>query len=658
MAGMRWHAHRLFHVWMLLVLGAATLAALVPAAASAAPPPLNLSSATQLAAFVDPYVTRSMAAAHVPGAVVAFVDNGTVVYERGFGYANLAQKTPVDPQTTLFRVASVSKVLTTAAVMQLADRGRLRLDTDVNRYLRGFQVPPTYPEPVTLSELLTHTAGFEDRTLDIATLNARDVQPLGVYLATRMPARVTPPGSIFSYSNYSFALAGYVVQSVSGQLFDQYLAGQVFGPLGMEHTSFAQPLPPSLASRRATGYDVTGASVTPAPFEYFDDAPADAMSTTAADMGRFMIEQLGAGKDPVLSASARADMQRAHFQAVPGPSFDAMAYGYQRYQRNGVTILSKEGDVRGYASYLSLLPDQHFGFFVAANSNDSSWMQDLEHQLVSRAFPKPPEPAPVTPPGLRGALGEFTGTYIPARSSHTTVEKLRVATEEITVADAGGERLIVTYPDGSALRLTQIAPLVFAYAVDGVTFRWPFLRGSRGRVDRLLIGNDTYNRLPWYATNPVQLPYVAVLVLVFLSLLGAWMIPASVRRLRRWTTRARLPVVRNGRAVAGPRPLGALIGALNAVFVVALVVVLLSASATQDLGYSWLTYDRPTILYALLCLPLLSIAATVALIALTAVRWRRQAWTRGQLAYGAIVLLAEAAFIPLLLYWNLLGFHV
>ncbi len=614
---------------------------------------------SELQAFVDPYVAQSMAAAHVPGAAVVFVKDGKILYARGYGFADLARRTPVDPERTVFRVASVSKLVTASAVMQLVDRGQVRLDADVNHYLRGFQVPATYPQPVTLSDLLTHTAGFEDRNIGRATLTSANFPSLQTYLATRTPQRVTPPGTLYSYSNYGFALAGYVVEAATGQPFDQYVAKEVFHPLGMEHSSFAQPLPSTLADSLATGYDVSGTNPVPAPFEYLADAPAEAMSTTAEDMARFMIFQLGEGTGAgrVLSPRALADLQALHFRASPDADVNGMAYGYSRYQRNGVLILSKEGDVRGFASYLALFPDQHLGVFVVANTSDNAWIQDLERRLVNQFFPIPAATPPVTPSALRGSLAQFAGTYVPNRSSRTTIEKLRTLTQQVRIDDLGDGRILVSYPDGSAVRLTRVGPLAFANVYEGVTYRWAFLAEADGRVAHFLIGNDVYNRVEWYDARSIQLGIAVALALLFLVGFGSGMAPA-LARLQSSQKAPDAPSVRQSNRASLARALGCVLCGLNLLFIAAGAALLDSATATQGLDYSWLTYGTPTIVYALLCLPLVTTVLAFGLLASTVLAWRSHAWHGAEYRYVALATLAQIAFIPFLLHWNLFGFHV
>lgn len=644
---------------LFLLVGAARagLAAAAPTAGHTGAASTPTLDRTDLQRFVDRYVRQSMAASHVPGAVVAVVKDGRVLIARGYGYADLARRTPVVPGRTLFRVASLSKLVVATAVMQLAEHGRLQLDADVDRYLRGVRLPATYPRPITLAHLLTHTAGFEDRTIGEATLSAAGLRPLAAYLADRRPARVLPPGAIYSYSNYGFALAGYVVEAVSGLPFARYADQHIFRPLGMRASTFDQPLPSALAPRLAQGYDVPGTTPLPAPFEYFDDAPADALSTTALDMARFMIANLQEGRDGagrILAPATLRQMHALHYRASPDDDFDGMAYGFEHYRRNGQLILSKEGDIRGFGSYLSLLPAHHLGVFVAANTDATGWMQDLERRLVNRYYPARPAAPPITPAALRGSLAAFAGSYWSNRYSHTTIEKLGQLMRQVQITDDGGGTLSVRFPDGGAVRLTRVGPLRFENVYQGVAYHWGFLRGADGHIAHFLAGNDSvYDRIPWYETTQVQEGVIAALAVVFLAGGVAWLVLPVVRRRERWSGGGVLD-----RLAAAALPVAGLTCALNLAFLVALGLILQSATATRSLDYTWLMYGIPAYVYVLLCLPLLTTALTVVVWLCGVAAWRTRRWTAlGYMRY-AVVALAALAFILVARDWNLLGVHV
>ncbi|HET7100758.1 MAG TPA: serine hydrolase domain-containing protein, partial [Terriglobia bacterium] len=126
-----------------------------------------MSNPREVQAFFDRFFGREMPGWHIPGAAFVLVKDGKVIFTKGYGYADLKNQTPVVPDQTVFRVASVSKVFTATAVMQLAESGKLDLATDVNRYLTHFQIKDPYPQPVTLAELLTHSAGLDASVIGI-----------------------------------------------------------------------------------------------------------------------------------------------------------------------------------------------------------------------------------------------------------------------------------------------------------------------------------------------------------------------------------------------------------------------------------------------------------------------------------------------------------
>jgi CubicO group peptidase (beta-lactamase class C family) len=254
------------------------------------------SSPEEMEAFLDAFFEAKMAELHIPGAAIVVVQDGKVFLAKGYGLADLAHQTPVDPTKTAFRAGSVSKLFTWTAVMQVAERGLLDLDTDVNRYLTDFRVPDTYPQPVTLAHLLTHTAGFEDRWIGSATRGPEELEPLSQVLANAMPQRVEAPGVVHSYSNYGTGLAGHLVEQVSGRPFDQYVEEHILRPLGMDGTTFRQPIPEALAANMATGYTYADGTLEAAPLIYQKIGPEGAMTLTPIDMAAFMIAHLHEGE--------------------------------------------------------------------------------------------------------------------------------------------------------------------------------------------------------------------------------------------------------------------------------------------------------------------------------------------------------------------------
>lgn len=272
----------LFAVAVVMSMGSSALAQ--PEDSGSAPDP-GPTGKREVEAFLDGYLGHQLEDYDIPGATVSVVKDGEVLFAKGYSQASVQKEEPVVADETLFRIASITKLFTSTAVMQLAEEGKLDLDRDVNTYLTDVEIPDTYPgRPVTLHHLLTHTAGFEEHYTGSGARDASDVEPLDEYISEQMPARVRPPGEVSAYSNYGMFLAGHVVEEVSGVPFDRYVEDNVLDPLRMESTTTAQPPAPELRERLATGYDVEGGEPVASPFEYFDDGPAGTASTTSTDV--------------------------------------------------------------------------------------------------------------------------------------------------------------------------------------------------------------------------------------------------------------------------------------------------------------------------------------------------------------------------------------
>jgi CubicO group peptidase (beta-lactamase class C family) len=322
----------------------------------------------EMEAFVDGILVDQMDANHIPGAVVSVVKDGKLVFAKGYGYSDYENKIPVDAERTLFRVGSVSKLFVWTAVMQLVEQGKLSLDIDINTYL-DFKIPATFPQPITMKNLMTHTAGFEDNGYKMYRLQPEELIPLSKYVKTRIPARVYPPGNVAAYSNYGASLAGYIVERISGLPFADYIEKYIFSPLGMAYSSFRQPLPANLAPGMSYGYNFYQELYLKCGFEYVRDSPAGGMTSTAADMAQFMLAHLQNGQlgaDRILSEKTAQQMHSRLFSA--DPRLPGVAYGFMEDSLNGQRLLIHAGDTTFFSAGMYLIPDQNLGLFVATNA--------------------------------------------------------------------------------------------------------------------------------------------------------------------------------------------------------------------------------------------------------------------------------------------------
>jgi CubicO group peptidase (beta-lactamase class C family) len=616
----------------------------------------------EVEAFLDGYVGHQLEDYDIPGATVSVVKDGEILFVKGYGQANVAKKEPVVADETLFRIASISKLFTATGVMQLAEEGKLDLDRDVNAYLDDFEVPNTYPgQPVTLRHLLTHTAGFEEHFTGSGARNAAGVEPLGEYVATQMPARVRPPGEVTAYSNYGMCLAGYIVQEVSGMPYERYVEENILAPLGMESTTAAQPPAPELRKRLATAYELDGARPVAKPFEYFDDAPAGTVSTTATDAARFMIAHLQDGRygdTRILKESTAKEMHERRFSN--DPRLDGMAYGFYEQTINGERTIQHGGNLRQFHANLALLPEQDVGIFVAYNSygNGGDFAEyELVEAFLDRYYPEPPPP-PLEPSGEGASRNaeRLAGSYRITRSNHTGFEKVltlltgaRVtANEDGSITTTGG--YLSRDLEDTEQRWVEVKPLLFR-AEDRneyVAFR------EDGRA--LYLSGDAdptvaYEKLTPYEAPRLHLGLLAGSMGILLLTAVAW--PAGAMIARRYRRRYGKPGGEPGgdtRMVHRTRILAWAVCALDLLFVIGVALVFSNLEET-------LAYGASPSLIAIRTLPLLSAALTAGVLVCALLAWKRRYWgVFGRLHYS-LVALSALTFVVLLAYYDLLGFR-
>ncbi|HEX3810351.1 MAG TPA: serine hydrolase domain-containing protein [Rhizomicrobium sp.] len=414
--------------------------AIAQPAATAAPPnsgthPLT---AADLDAYFDGFIPLAIGRGNIAGAEVVVVKDGQVLFEKGYGFSDMKTRKTVDPETTLFRPGSISKLFTWTSVMQLVEQHKLDLDADVNRYL-DFKVPHTWGKPVTLRDLMTHTPGFEETIKNLLATDPKAMEALGPGLKAWVPEEMFVPGTTPAYSNYGASLAGYIVQRVSGEPFEQYVAKHILEPLGMTHSTFVQPLPAALARDMSQGYDT--ASGEPKPFELVWMRPAGALSTTAGDIAKFMIAYLNGGEyngARILKPQTIALMHSEIYQR--DPRVPGMGLGFYHEDTNGHVIVGHGGDTIVFHSDLHLIPDAHVGFYYSQNSagKDNSGVRGpLFQGFMDRYFPAPaaaPEPT-LTSAKADGA--RVAGIYDASRRSDSNFFRIAAQQTKVSLNDDG-----------------------------------------------------------------------------------------------------------------------------------------------------------------------------------------------------------------------------
>ncbi len=619
------------------------------AASTAAPSAANLSDPAELEAFLDGAFAAQMQAEHVVGAVVAVVKNGQLFFSKGYGYADLQSRSAVDPATTLFRPGSVSKLFVWTAVMQLVEQGKLSLDTDVNQYL-DFKIPDTYPQPVTMRNLLTHTPGFEDAGQDLFKLKDSDLQPLDAFLKTHIPARVYPPGQVIAYSNYGAALAGYIVERVAKMSFVDYANLNILQTLGMVHSTFRQPLPAALAGEMSQGYNYTGGAYQQGSFEYVLPYPAGSLSASAEDIAHFMIAHLQDGQYQQKRILKETTAQTMHSQLfTPDPRLHDMAYGFFETLYNGQRLLSHGGDTLLFHSGLFLLPDQQVGLFISTNSTGGGKLvSQVSRAFFDRYFPNgsaAKTPAPSGDAAARRALLE--GEYYASRSNFTGFEKIISPLSPVSVSvDPAGYVLlnlngeVSRYVDmGQGLLLGSDDPNRAAVVKEG----------APGEVTLLVQGPFELFKTPWYGTTSTLGLIIALSLLSFVVTLLAWL-GGWIGALARRQPDAQAERQRNIGRLA--RLVGVLFGLAYLAFVLGFVGLVMDMNPA--FGVPNIFFGAPASMNVLMALPLALLALGVLMAFFSIETWVYGVWSFGGRLWYFLLTLQAAALLWAMYFWNLL----
>lgn len=504
--------------------------ALVPPAAPTGGTPLNQAD---VETWLDGFMPFALARNDIAGAVVVVVKDGQVLTQKGYGFSDVARRRRVDPSTTLFRIGSVSKLFTWTAVMQLVEQGRLDLDRDVNAYL-DFRIPPLDGKPITLRNILTHTTGFEESIRYLITYDAKKLPTLGAYAKAALPDRVFAPGSTPAYSNYATALAGYIVARASGMPFDDYVERNVLRPIGMNGSSFRQPLPAAMAGHMSLGYRAGSGDAV--PFEIVVPAPAGSFSASGSDMARFMLAHLSDGRGLLRPETARL-MHRTQFRAVP--PLNGMALGFYEQRLNDRRTVGHGGDTELFHSDLWLAPNERLGVFISLNSSGTpggafAIRKALFDQFADRYFPSAREPGRVDAATARRHAQEMAGSYTSSRGGFTNFVRFFdfLGQAKIGVDKDGGlvAESVPGFADGGR-KWVEIAPYVWRDVASGERLAAKLENGRPVRWSFDIVSPFTvYDRTPWYLDTAWLMPVtLASLGIVLLAALG-WPVGAFARR--------------------------------------------------------------------------------------------------------------------------------
>ncbi len=471
---------------------------------------LNFSASAndELQPYIDGVIDSVMKDNSVVGLTLGVVADGEIILLKGYGYSDLESRTPVDPRKHLFRIGSVTKTFTFTAIMQLVEQGKIDLDADVNDYLTTFKIPKAFDAPIKIKDLLAHRPGFEDAYPE-AWVDADSFTGLEHWLANNIPARVFAPGTVTSYSNYGGALAGYIVQVVSGMSYEKYLETFILKPLAMSNTTAKQPLnknhplnmPKSLQEHLASVYRLQEGVFKKKPFEILNSPASGAISSTAADMSRYMLAHLNGGAlegAKILERDTARQMHERPYPDRPGPGY---AHGFMTGKIAGYTTFEHGGGTLTSFTSMKMIPSLGLGVFISINGSDVGRGNESAAVLILEKMIQVPRPRPATVALSTEQAKAFTGKYMTTRRAYSNSYKIFNLNYGVSTVEAGDNDSLVIIEKEKFKQYQRIGPRSFQQpdGNDVITFEL----NDDGRALRYYRpgGFYAYDRLS-YGTNP------------------------------------------------------------------------------------------------------------------------------------------------------------
>ncbi len=622
-----------------LAVALAGLAVMVNSAASFAQVP-DVTNPAIVEAFVDGAVKPLMKANHSPSGVVAVMKDGELIFAKGYGYIDVENRTPVDPETSLFRPGSISKLFTWISVMQLVEQGQLDLDADVNQYLKTFEVKDTWPgQPVTLRHIMTHTGGFEDGFLGYLIIDDPDrIIPLHEALAKYQPDRINPPGRHTSYSNWGTALAGLIVANISGVDFNTYVQTNIFDVLGMKNASFVEPLPPELDANMAKAYRYENGGYVEINYEIISNfGPAGALAASAHDMAIFARALLGDGEyngKRILQADnlqQMVDEGFAHDDRVNG-----MGLGFikRNFGAEGLDVYGHDGGTTVFISHFGLSKQEDFMLYSSfsgpgAGPTHTAFVQGFYDEFFPRDVPYIEPPADFAERAAR-----YAGIYNSWRNNFGGIEAILRALTGTTVKAMPDNTLMI-----GDTRYVEVDTNLFR-AVDDYT-QIAFQENADGAITGFVIDGLGVMQLfpaPFYETASFTFIMLGLSVVMFAAVF--------IRMAYQWHAfKASQGIEKRARLAS------IAVASANLLF---FIVVLVTASG----GIQPLMYEIPTIFKVGLVLPLIATLAAFCQAYLSVEIWRggllTSVWARVR---NSVVAFMGLFMVWFYFYWNLLGFQ-
>ncbi len=638
---------------------------------------------TSLEDLFDNIMNSKLEEYHIPNATVSVVKDGEIVYKKGFGFADIENNIPVDADTTLFRIGSTSKLITWTAVMQLVEAGKLDLNTDINQYM-DFEISSqlekplqkTIAEPITMTHLMTHTPGFEDHPDMLFRLSEDELLPLHEYIKNYQPARIFPAGEVAAYSNYGTALAGYIVERLSGLSFSEYVEKNIFTPLDMNNSTYRQPPTLDSPARMAKPYRFINGSYTEAGFEYIMLEPAGSMSSTASDMANFMIAHLSGGAlsmgrnyaavsthryneagdifstsyngGRILKEETLKEMHKEHF--TYDPTLGGMTLGFMEGVFNDQDVLFHGGSTMLYNTGLYLVPQANTGIFISYSGGNHLLHSEVFQEFMDIYYPIEAQIMGVPGDGSREKAEKFTGEYQMNRKSVTTDEKIAgILAGGIIKIDVDEDGYLLVTNGGETNKFVEIEPGMYKNIREGRTqdafgrfHKIIFKTDPLGKIMLTTDGPMTYSKAPFYSTLSFTALAAIIILLISISSLIYWIIIM----VSGWFKRGK-------HKRSGLSAIASWVGICTSITILILFANLFSSGIDpvyQLPKEAYMMVEKPPLLDAI---PTLMWIFSCLLLSFTVITWWKGLWGRIVRMQYSIFTLAVMGLMWMINYWNL-----
>lgn len=610
----------------------------------------------ELHSFMDSVITGKMDSLNVPGVLTVVMNRDSILFSKGYGYANIEEERPVDPGKTIWRLASISKVVTGTAVMQLVENGVLDLDTNINSYLKNLTVPEENYGPITLRHLLTHTPGFDDRYLNKSFRTEEEWPDLNTFLNDILPQRIFPPGEIYSYSNIGNALAALVVEDVTGLDFNTYCRQNIFIPLEMHQTSF-RVLNEQMADQLYTGYVFENNTFTSTPFDYLGDYPAGQLLSTGEEFSRFMMSHLNRGEydnAQILTGNTVEEMHSTQFKQHPKLN-GSVGYTFHITEERGKEVVRHGGGYMGLSTRMWLLPEEGAGLFIAANLLSSPILDEISYTFLEEYFQNDTTAIADYPlqdlPDYDPYVSKYTGYYRTTRHTHhdfTKVFLLAGFISDLELRESEEGMLVMPDLSGEDRRLIQVEPGLFQ-SIDDDYFMNFKLDENGEPVYLFTHGTGALEKVSLFYSTPVQSSLFIGLIGIFLVILVIGFIHMI------------LPDTWKKDSGSGFKGSRLRKFTLSAAFLfifhwVAMGIVLFVLNPSYELTMTGLSYGMPVSMYAVQLLPILGAVAVLGTVYNFLKQFGKPEMPAWRKFTYSIVIFLFLLYICIMNYWNILAF--